>query len=398
VGDPARDYRPLDDVFTELREDTPNIGGMTVGDWHRYTFNVPAPGPDDPPEGWVRIVLKVASPGGGTADLYWDETLVDSLSFVTGDWGIFQDVSTEEYFQTSPGIHTLRVVLASGGMNNDTIGMGFNWSAPTREDLFADDFESYATLYSFADLVAAGYTVNNGAGVPDGAWRLWNTTGDPLGTEDPAIADMTSNYVITDSDLGGAVEHDEELITPAIDCTNHRGVRFDFNYNYRAYPDDTTHAQIAEVDIRTSDDGVVWGDWTNLAHWDAVANPDIVSGSMPVDISALADGKVIQIRFHYYEANFDYWFAVDDLRVSGDKVEIPPPKGEILSIGYVAGVADLTWETFGGGNYTVDYTNDLTSGTWDPIPGVTWPIAGTNWSGNIDAIFGQGVYLRVRSE
>ena len=73
-------------------------------------------------------------------------------------------------------------------------------------------------------------------------------------------------------------------------------------------------------------------------------------------------------------------------------------KGNILTLGYVAGVADLTWEAFGDGNYAVEYAADLTSGTWDPIPDETWPITATSWSGDIDAIFGQGVYLRVRSQ
>ena len=70
----------------------------------------------------------------------------------------------------------------------------------------------------------------------------------------------------------------------------------------------------------------------------------------------------------------------------------------LLTIGYVEGVAALEWEEFGDGNYTVEYTNDLTSGSWDPIPGEAWPITATNWTGNIDAIFGEGVYHRVVSE
>ncbi len=397
VGDPVRAYRPLDDVFTEVREDTPNIGGMTVDDWHRYTFNVPVPGPSDPPEGWVRIVLKVASPGGGTADLYWDETLVESLTFVTGDWGIFQDVSTEEYFQTTPGLHTLRVALASGGMNIDKIGMGFNWSAPTIETLFEDDFEEHTALY---DPINVEWTLVSGSGAGDGTWRLWNTAGNNLGNESPALDAMTNNYAITDSDLAGAVDVDEELITPTIDCTGHRLARLNFNMNYRVYTEDTdpTHTQNADVDLRSSDDGVTWGGWVNLLSWDRTTVAETASGAEEVDISALADGKFFQVRWRFYNANFDYWFAVDDVRIIADRIDIPPPTGKILSVGYVAGVADLTWETFGGGNYTVQYTTDLTSGSWDPVPGTTWPITATDWSGDISAILGQGAYLRVRSD
>jgi hypothetical protein len=209
---------------------------------------------------------------------------------------------------------------------------------------------------------------------------------------------MTNNYAITDSDLAGAVDADEELITPSIDCTGHRLVRLNFNMNYKRYIDDVDHDQIADVDVRSSDDGATWGNWVNLLRWDINTVADAISGAEEVDLSAHADGKFIQVRWHYYEANYDYWFAVDDIQISGDRVEVPPETRKILSVGYVAGMADLTWETFGGGNYTVQYTTDLITGSWDPVPGTTWPITATNWSGDITVILGQGAYLRVRSE
>jgi hypothetical protein len=340
---------------------------------------------------------------------YWDETLIGIARMPgTGSWHLMDYAILEEQIQTTPGPHTLRVqavetdAAQEHDINFDKIGIGFNWSPPTRENLFADDFEAYTTLYSSDDLVdpmvGYEYTVVNGGGDPDGAWRVWNTLGDMLGNESPAIAGMTDNYVITDSDLAPTADMDEELITPTIDCTRHFRVRLNFNKNYRPYFDDTDHLQIAEVDIRSSDDGVIWGDWINLLHWDRTTVADIESNPEEVDIAAHADGKFIQVRWHFYDAMFDYWFAVDDIRISGDKVEEPPLKGDILTIGYVEGVAALEWEEFGPGNYTVEYTNDLTSGSWDPIPGEAWPITATNWSGNIDAIFGEGVYLRVVSE
>ncbi len=391
-------YRPDDDI--DIREINPGqhiIGYTTVGDWWRYTFDVPAPGPNDPAGGWVKIVLKVASPGGGVMDLYWDEVLVGSVNFVTGSWGTYDTFPMEEQFQTTTGVHTLRVHFASGELDFDTIGIGFNWTKPTREDIFADDFEDYTTLYSFADLVSAGYMVNNGSGVADGAWRLWNTAGNNLGNENPALDAMTNNYAITDSDLSGAVDVDEELITPALDCTEHKRVRLDFNKNYRVYADDVDHPQTADVDIRSSDDGVTWGDWVTLLWWDTSTVSDYTAGPEQVDLSAHADGKFIQVRWRYYEANYDYWFAIDDVRVSGDKENggIPLPPGPPL---YANGIAEVSWQDFGGGNYTVQYTNDLTSGNWQPVPDATWPITATTWSGDITGIFSQSVYLRIRSD
>ena len=193
--------------------------------------------------------------------------------------------------------------------------------APTGVTVWGDEFEEHTPLYG---AIGGPWTVISGSNDPvpgdpadHGTWRLWNTLGDPLRNESPALDAMTGNYAIADSDLDSELLLNEELITPDIDCTNHRLVRLDFNMNYRAYAEDADHEQIAQVDIRRSNDGLKWSSWTNLLRWDRTTVADIESGSQQVDLSAIADGKHIQIRFHFYDAMYDYWFAVDDVRVSG---------------------------------------------------------------------------------
>jgi len=378
VGDPARAYRPEDDVFTELRVDTPNVGGMTVGDWLRYTFDVPAPGAGEPTDGWAMIGMKVASPSGGTAELYWDEGLLGTLSFNTGDWGVFRWYALEDAFRTTPGEHTLRVKLASGGMNIDIIGVGFNQKI-SREAIFEDDFEDYTNLYDWNDLETVGnWDVTNGSGEPDVGWRLWNTAGNYLGdeTEDrhPAIAGMTGNYVITDSDLVGTADLNEELVTPDIDCTDYIRLKLDFSKNFRVYPDDADHTQIAEVDIRE-----VGGGWVNLLSYnvnsiDPNLDPAIDSSPEKLDLSAY-DGETFQLRWHFYEATWDWWWAIDNVMVSGEPKPTEVTKRVVLSVEIAAGNLNLTWNAFGAtGEYYVEHTTDLVS--WTEVPG--GPISGTS--------------------
>ncbi len=415
-------YRPDDDVdIREVASGRIIMGYLSPGDWWRYSFDVPAPGPGDPQGGWVQVALRVASPNGGRVECFWDEMLVGSMKFTTGYWGAYDTFALEDQFQTSPGVHTLRVRFAGGQMDFDTVGVGFNWSPPRREDLFQDDFEGHMNIYVPDDLIAVGWTVINGCLDPNGAWRLWNWDDVPPLSPPPMPPEgMDHNYVVANCVLGPPplempmptsdgtepprvlspmMEMNEELITPAIDCTNHTQIRLEFTKNYRANMDDTEYAQIAEVDVRSSEDGVAWGDWVNLLHWDRTMGQEYAIGPERVDLSAQADGKIIQIRWHFYQALFDYWFAIDELRISGSTEEEPPPEEPVTrTLGYVAGQAQLAWEAFGGGSYTVEYTEDISSGDWRPLPGQIWPTSETGWTGDITAIFDRGVYLRVRSQ
>jgi len=399
-----RDYRPNDAIGIETVEevDRPgtfhtNIGWIDAGSWYKYTFNVPVAGPGDPPGGWIKLTFRVASPSGGVLAAYWDGNLIGTTSYVTGNWHIFTYAPMEEQIQTSSGIHVLRVESVSGQLNLDTIGIGFNWTPPRRQAIFEDEFESYTNLYSSDDIVASGnWTVQGIAGAL-GAWRLWITTGDDLGDESADIADMDNKYAIIDSDLAGDVDADEQLITKEIDCTEWIRLRLNFSRNYRAYLDDITHAQTADVDIRVIE-GVVPGSWVNLMRWEKSifapgTDPAVDSGREQVDLSAY-DGKKIQLRWHYYNARYDYWFAVDNVKLSGERKELP--RGAIQQMRVVAGKVELSWSAFGPGNYTVEYTDDIVKGDWKPVTG-TWPSTLTTWPGEATTGIKTRFY-RVRSQ
>jgi len=401
-----KDYRPLDDVgiwdMPVYGVPSRGIGWIRPGSWWRYTFDVPEPGPGDPEGGWVKLVFRVEWPWVTTFAVYWDQSLVGTLTFTTGAWQVFTDLPLEQ-FQSIPGLHTLRVESTGDDPNSDAldfdkIGIGFNWTPPKREPIFEADFEKYTEddLYGFDALVGDQWEVFNGSGEADVGWRLWNTAGDYLGDEtedrDPAIAGMTGNYVISDSDLVSTAELDEELITPDIDCTEYIRLKLDFSKNFRVYPDDTDHNQIAEVDIRE-----VGGDWVNLLSYnvdsiDPSLDPAVDSTPEKLDLSAY-DGATFQLRWHFYDASWDWWWAIDNIMVSGEKKEEPPPpKGVILSVGIAAGKLSVTWSVFGTESYYIDYTADLT-GAWSEVAG---PLTGT--SSSDVAISGSAGFYRVRAE
>ncbi len=393
-ADGTNEYRPLDSLtIQEIASSGHAISSTSAGDWWRYTFDVPPPDPSDPGGGWVKLVFSVASLEQANLAAYWDEALVGEERFATGSFQTYDYIPMEAQVQSTPGVHTLRVTLASGSMRFDAIGIGFNWSRPTRETIFEDDFDDYSSFYGYDDLVAAGWTVINGSGDLDAAWRLWNTAADPLGNEDPALEGMTDNYMITDSDLAPFADMDEQLITPEIDCSCYERVRLDFNKNYRVYPNGLDHLQIAEVDIRFREgygccvrppvfpigcrdslSGEVndWSDWKNLVHYDRTMVAESDAFPEQVDISLNADGNIIQLRWRFYDANYDYWFAIDDVRVSGKHIPLTvcPPEPPPCPHGFLWVVAPENCD------FVVEYCVDLSEGNWMPLPGQTWPQRG----------------------
>ncbi|MDP2897055.1 MAG: carbohydrate-binding protein, partial [bacterium] len=373
-GPDPRTYRPLDNradgtgVGIEITEevDDPgvfhtNIGWIDAGSWYRYTYNVPQ-------AGWVKFEFRVAAPTGGTLAAFWDETAVGTVSYATGNWHIFTWALMEDEIQTTTGVHTLRVQSVSGELNLDTIAIQWNAAPPSRKSVWEDNFDTYTAT---ADVVSPtngkwtrGLTTNTA-----GSWTLWDTAGPPLGSEPANIAAMEGKYMISDSDLSGAgVLLNEEMLSPEVDCIQWTNLRLNFNYNYRIY-DDADHTQTAEVDIRSFNPTTGWGGWTNLLHLemsdiDPTADPPELSGPEVFDLSAY-DGKKIQLKFHFFDAEYDYWFAVDKIRVSGVQLlqQIPLPE-----IRLVAGNVTVSWDAFGPGQYSVEYTANV-KGTWTKIAG-----------------------------
>ncbi len=351
-----------------------NIGWIDVGNWFRYTFDVRK-------AGWVKFEFRVASPSGGTLAAYWDENsngqeqLIGTVTFTTGNWHIFTWVLMEDQIQTTVGIHTLRVQSVAGAFNFDKIAIQWNAPPPSRWTIWEDNFDSYRFWSPFDTMFGQwrrGNTTNSA-----GSWMLWDAEGPRLGAEPANLPGMEKLYMISNSDLSGAgILLDEEMISPEVDCTGWTKVRLNFNKNYRIY-DDPAHTQDAEVDIRSFDAATGWSPWTNLLHLDASMvpaglDPPELSGSEVFDLSAY-DSKKIQLKFHFFNAEYDYWFAIDKVRVSGIEVPWEPGPPYFYRILIEENTAELCVHPEWLRVCTVEYCDDLQQGDWLPISGVEWP-------------------------
>jgi len=383
-------YRPSDPVAIPAFEaDGHYLGSTTPDDWWRYTFEVAE-------EGYVKIAaVRAASEGGAMMEFLWDENHQGWFSFDTGGLANWQVMAVDTpAFQSSAGQHTLRIVLSVGKADLDYFEIEFQQEEPLRSVLFDDDFESYQ---DDDELKSTWTVIGSGVGGGEGAWRLWSTTGSHLGYYSPDLSGMFGKYVISDAELAGPGNSNEQLITPEIDCTGYVGVLVQFGSNVQVYEDDVgTFNQFYDLDISTHDEGTQsWSDWANVFHHEGADGDD--SSPRFIDISGQGDGKKIKLRWRFWQANYDYWWAIDNVRVTAQK---PVTAGRILSVQIAPGrdKISLTWESFGPGFYVVQHTEDLSAGGWSEVPGVHWPIPETSWTGAISSAAKSQFYRVVSAE
>ena len=113
-------------------------------------------------------------------------------------------------------------------------------------------------------------------------------------------------FAIVDSDHAGPKAVNTELRTGALDLSALSEVILEFSYDFRwyAFGEDETVA----VDVSING-GTVWG---NV--WQRSGASDRGPKTARVDISSLAAGESdVRLRFHYFDAQYEWWWQVDDV-------------------------------------------------------------------------------------
>ena len=114
----------------------------------------------------------------------------------------------------------------------------------------------------------------------------------------------TGPFACVDSDAAGYVYMDEQLISPTIDASGADGLTLVFDHYFETWD------ALADVDV-SIDDGEIWH---------TVASFDWIKGSWEdpdrqvIDISAFVS-PTLKIRFHYYLGFYDYYWAIDNVKV-----------------------------------------------------------------------------------
>jgi hypothetical protein len=112
--------------------------------------------------------------------------------------------------------------------------------------------------------------------------------------------------MIVDSDYAGTANMNEELITHSINCAGLTNVKLRFKHYFRRWS-----TEIGDVDICVNG-----GTWQNVARYQGADS----NGLMELALSSFgADGDPnVQIRWHYYNANYENYWGIDDVQIVAD--------------------------------------------------------------------------------
>ncbi len=237
-------------------------------------------------------------------------------------------------------------------------------------DLFActaPGYIRYGLAQSFdATTIPTGWVVINNVG------SIGWTFNDPGGRGN--LTGGTGNFAIADSDQAGSgVSMDTELRTPVFDLSTLSQVTLTFKTDFYHYS-----SEIADVDLSVN--GAA-GPWTNV--WRKSGVDYRGPHTETLDLSSLAAHQAnVMLRFHYYNAVFEYWWEVDDVEVGQCQMSIALPL-PILTPTAAAQTANpgssVTYTLLLSNTGTVSHTFDVVLGAH------VWPVTAPLTLGPVNA-------------
>ena len=178
-------------------------------------------------------------------------------------------------------------------------------TAPGYEYRFDGTVESFD-----AGALPAGWTIEDAVG----NGQVWQF-------DDPGnrgnLTGGEGAFAIAESDFhGSGANQDTSLVSPVIDLTGQESPIIGFKQDYYNLGD------VADVDLSV-DGGQTWE--TVLHQTADVRGPD----EQGIAIPQAANEPDVQVRFHYYEADYDWWWQLDDVFV-GNRTCDPVAGGIVL--------------------------------------------------------------------
>lgn len=320
-------------VVDQAAADVGNINLVTLN----FTFPTTACGPDAAYNSHA-LLSDTCSSGGAGGNGIWEpgETVnfkvnlkndgTTALTGVTGTVvpitaGIAMGNTTASYPNIATGATAdsnapnftakLPTTLACGSTISFRIDVHANegsWSSAFSQAIGVTSTGNGTALSeSFSAGIPGTWTVVDG-GMKGGAAATWTTSNPGNRT---IAAPMSAPVAIVDSNAAGAhARQDEQLITPAMNLSTATTVAlaFDQFFSWSA----AGQNEIADVDVSSS---ATSGAWVNVLRQQGASSPNPDHRS--INITAQAAGATnVKVRFHYYQAQNDGYWQVDNVAVT----------------------------------------------------------------------------------
>ncbi len=220
------------------------------------------------------------------------------------------------------------------------------------------DTSEWEGAFSFCTLCPSGkrsipYTEDFNAGF--GCFTVVDSSADPstwqhlpAGGSANAAGDLDGTpFIIVDSDEAGSVDMDEYAYSPVIDAStlaSGDSLYVEFHQYFRVY----TLGNIEKADVEVWD-GVSW----RPIHSQDQNTGDLGDWSFPdtvrINITQYAHAD-LQVRFRYYDANFDWWWAIDNFSVYSINPGCPSPTALAATANISCTDAEVSWTSNSGGS------------------------------------------------
>jgi hypothetical protein len=160
----------------------------------------------------------------------------------------------------------------------------------------------------------------------------WQVTGTPgWRFDNPAVRPNetggTGKIAIVDSDHEGQVAMDTVLRTPSLNLSTASAVKISFKTNFS-----TEGISTGDVDVSINNGAT----WTNL--WRQ--NVNSFTGTVTLNVPQAVGQSNVLFRFHYYNANYAWYWQVDDVKVEST---VAPSAPATLSAVVAGPNVNLTW-------------------------------------------------------
>ncbi|MFG1660064.1 S8 family serine peptidase [Micromonospora chersina] len=214
-----------------------------------------------------------------------------------------------------PGYPTVtrEVVVGSGNVTSN-IAVPADPAACTTAPGYTNSSDGEYETFD-GDTVPEGWSVVDNAG----SGQVWKFTDSG---ERGNLTGGTGRFAIIDSDdYGSGGRQDTSLVSPVVDLTDVATpvIRFNQDYNW-------LNSDRADVDL-SLDGGTTWSNVLRQAA--DVRGPRVTE----VPIPQAAGQAQVRVRFHYYDASWEWWWQVDNVLI-GSRIICKPVDGGLV-LGHV---------------------------------------------------------------